>query len=266
MKTLSFTSGTAMHAVKYMEIGRGSRIRRRILSLKNRGKNMSEIECQLCRNHFKPGQAMKANLLEEPIVQMIREKYPEWSSEGYICLPDLYLFRRRYVMEVLKESSEEINDLGKETDKEEQVISRDINKIFESRLTLGERLADGLAEFGGSWLFLSIFAALLVIWMVINSFILINKPFDPYPFILLNLVLSCLAAVQAPIIMMSQNRQAAKDRLQAEHDFVVNLKAEIEIRKLHERMDHLMMHQWQHLMDIQQLQVELMKEMTQNFR
>jgi uncharacterized membrane protein len=251
--------------MKHMEIRRGSKIRRRILPLNSGGKNMSEIECQLCQKHFPTGQVMKANMIEEPIVQMIREKNPEWSSESFICLPDLYLLRRRYVMEILKESSEETSDLKKEMDKEEQVISRDINKIFESRLTLGERLSDGLASFGGSWLFLIIFAALLVIWMGINSFVLINKPFDPYPYILLNLVLSCLAAIQAPVIMMSQNRQEAKDRLRAEHDFVVNLKAEIEIRKLHERMDHIMMHQWQHLMDIQQLQVNLMEEISKNF-
>ena len=224
---------------------------------------MSEIECQLCRNHFKTGQAMKANLLEEPIVQMIREKYPEWSSEGYICLPDLYLFRSRYVTEILKTSSQEIYDLGKEMDKEEQATPRNINKEFESSLTLGERLADGLAKFGGSWSFISIFMAMMVIWMGINSFFLIEKPFDPFPFILLNLALSCLAALQAPVIMMSQNRQEAKDRLRAEHDYEINLKAEIEIRKLHERMDHLLMHQWQHLMDIQQLQVNLMKEISQ---
>jgi uncharacterized membrane protein len=100
--------------------------------------------------------------------------------------------------------------------------------------------------------------------MGINIFVLQGKPFDPYPFILLNLVLSTLAAVQAPVIMMSQNRQEAKDRLRAEHDYEINLKAEIEIRKLHERMDHLMMHQWQHLMDIQQLQVNMMEEINQH--
>jgi uncharacterized membrane protein len=235
---------------------------------------MNGIECHLCRKHFKMGEVMKADHIEEPIVQMIREKNPEWSSESFICLHDLYLLRGRYVTEILKASNQEIHELGKEMagrsaasheamDKEEQLISRDINKEFESRLTLGERLSDGLAKFGGSWFFLGIFTAVLVIWMGINSFILIKEPFDPYPFILLNLVLSCLAAVQAPIIMMSQNRQEAKDRLRAEHDFVVNLKAEIEIRKLHERMDHLLMHQWQHLMDMQQLQVNLMEEINQ---
>jgi uncharacterized membrane protein len=224
---------------------------------------MSEIECQLCRNHFNIDQVMKGELLEEPIVQMIREKHPEWSSEGFICLADLYLFRARYVAEILKTSSREMYDLEKEMAKEEQAISRNINREFESSLTLGERFADRLANFGGSWTFIGIFMAMMVIWMGINSFVHVEKPFDPFPFILLNLVLSCLAAVQAPVIMMSQNRQEAKDRLRVEHDFEINLKAEIEIRKLHERMDHLLMHQWQHLMDIQQLQVNMMEEINQ---
>ena len=99
--------------------------------------------------------------------------------------------------------------------------------------------------------------------MGINTWILLEKPFDPYPYILLNLVLSCLAAIQAPVILMSQNRQEARDRIHAEHDYEVNLKAEIEIRKLHEKMDHLLLHQWQRLMDIQQLQVNLMEEISQ---
>ena len=152
---------------------------------------------------------------------------------------------------------------GRRWKKKNRSLSWNINKEFDSSLTLGERLADGLAKFGGSWSFLIIFMAMLVIWMGINIFVPQGKPFDPYPFILLNLVLSCLAAVQAPVIMMSQNRQEAKDRLRAEHDYEINRKAEIEIRKLHERMDHLLMHQWQHLMDIQQLQVNMMEEINQ---
>jgi uncharacterized membrane protein len=224
---------------------------------------MNTIKCQVCQKNFKMDEVMKAELIEEPIVQMIREKHPEWSSEGFICLADLYLFRAGYVAEILKTSSREMYDLEKEMAKEEQAISRNINKEFESSLTLGERLSDRLANFGGSWTFIGIFMAMMVIWMGFNSFALIEKPFDPFPFILLNLVLSCLAAVQAPVIMMSQNRQEAKDRLRVEHDFEINRKAEIEIRKLHERMDHLLMHQWQHLMDIQQLQVNMMEEINQ---
>ncbi len=227
---------------------------------------VNEIECQVCRNRFKMGEVIKAELVEEPLAQLIREKHPEWSSQGYICLADLNLFRTRYVSEVLRSSGQEVLDLEKEMTKsleEEQVLSRNLNKEFDDNLTLGERLADRMADFGGSWTFISIFMIMLVVWMGINTFILLAKPFDPYPYILLNLVLSCLAAIQAPVILMSQNRQEARDRLRAEHDYEINLKAEIEIRKLHEKMDHLLMHQWQRLMDIQQLQVDLMEEISQ---
>jgi uncharacterized membrane protein len=228
---------------------------------------MNTIKCQLCRKEFEPGQVMNADLIEDPIVEMIKEKYPDWSSESFICIPDLYLIRRRYVTEILKTARQEIVALKKEIDKEEhvkeQVMSRDINEEFDSNLTLGDRYADRVANFGGSWKFIGIFLAMMVIWMGVNSFVLIREPFDPYPYILLNLVLSCLAAVQAPVIMMSQNRQEARDRLRAEHDFEINLKAEIEIRKLHERLDHHLMHQWQHLMDFQQLQLNLMEEINQ---
>ena len=228
--------------------------------------SMPGIECQVCRNHFKVGEVIKANLVEEPLAQLIREKHPKWSPRGFICLADLNLFRTRYVTEVLKSASQEVFDLEQGVAKsleEEQVLSRNINQEFEDSLTLGQRLADRIADFGGSWTFISIFMIMLVVWMGINTWILLAKPFDPYPYILLNLVLSCLAAIQAPVILMSQNRQEARDRLHAEHDYEINLKAEIEIRKLHEKLDHLLMHQWQRLMDIQQLQVNLMEEISQ---
>jgi len=140
------------------------------------------------------------------------------------------------------------------------LIATNINVEFERQLTLGERIADKVAEFGGSWVFISTFAAVLVGWIGINSASLLAQPFDPYPYILLNLVLSCLAAVQAPVIMMSQNRQEAKDRLRGEHDYRVNLKAEIEIRHIIVKLDQLVTHQWQRLLEIQRLQLELLEE------
>ena len=104
------------------------------------------------------------------------------------------------------------------------------------------------------------FTGFLIIWITINSVIIFGKPIDPYPFILLNLLLSCLAAIQAPIIMMSQNRQEAKDRLRSQYDYQVNLKAELEIRQLHEKMDHLLSHQWERLAQIQEIQIDLLEE------
>ncbi len=133
---------------------------------------------------------------------------------------------------------------------------------FAQKLTFGEALADKIAEFGGSWKFIIIFMVILGVWIVLNSLLFFLKSFDPYPFILLNLLLSCLAALQAPVIMMSQNPQEAKDRLRSENDYRVNLKAELEIRHLHEKIDHLLSRQWERLVEIQQLQIDLMSELT----
>ena len=145
----------------------------------------------------------------------------------------------------------------RESLEQHEILSSDISKQFERKLTFGERLSDQIAEFGGSWKFLISFGAVLVIWIAINGVILVTHAFDPYPFILLNLILSCLAAVQAPIIMMSQNRAEARDRLRAENDYKVNLKAELEIRHLHEKIDHLLRRQYNRLFEIQQIQVEV---------
>jgi uncharacterized membrane protein len=143
----------------------------------------------------------------------------------------------------------------------QELLSRNINIEFDEKLTFGERLADRFADFAGSWLFIVLFFIVLIAWIGVNSFILAFRPFDPYPFILLNLILSCLAAIQAPIIIMSQNRQEAKDRLQAQHDYQVDLKAEVEIQNLHEKLDHLLLNQGQRLLEIQKIQIELMEEL-----
>lgn len=137
-------------------------------------------------------------------------------------------------------------------------VARDPNEVFDAESTLGDRVADRVARFGGSWTFIGIFGVIILGWMALNEES--ASPFDPYPFILLNLVLSCLAALQAPVIMMSQNRQEAKDRVRSEHDYKVNLKAELEIRHLHEKMDHLLKQQAQRLLEIQQIQIELLEE------
>ena len=147
---------------------------------------------------------------------------------------------------------------------EHELLSKNIEMEFEQVWTFGERLADRIASFGGSWRFLIIFFVFLLAWIAVNTLVLWGKPADPYPFILLNLVLSCIAAIQAPIIMMSQNRQEAKDRIRSQHDYQVNLKAELEIRHLHEKIDHLLSHQWERLVQIQEIQLELLSEINRN--
>ena len=223
------------------------------------------ITCQVCKQEKTMDEVLYAELVRPSVVETIRKKIPNWSDSGYICLNDLNHFRAQYVEDVLEEDKGELSLIEAEVVRsmtEHELLSRDINTDFEEQLTLGERLADRVAEFGGSWNFILCFAAILLLWIVANSVVLLWRPFDPYPFILLNLVLSCLAAIQAPIIMMSQNRQEDKDRMRGEHDYRVNLKAELEIRHLNEKVDHLIIHQWERLLQIQQIQMELMEELV----
>jgi uncharacterized membrane protein len=227
------------------------------------------VICQICKEEKRLGEVVPAQLVREPIADVIRKTHPDWSRDGYVCISDLNHFREEYVRQVLETERGELSVLEKQVIrslKEEELLSKNINVEFEKKLTFGERLADRIADFGGSWRFISIFLGIIILWIAINSFLLVTKHFDPYPFILLNLFLSCLAAIQAPVIMMSQNRQESKDRLRSEHDYRVNLKAELEIRQLQEKIDHLLMHQWQRLLEIQEIQTELMQELARKER
>ncbi|MCW3101185.1 MAG: hypothetical protein JWL77_6803 [Chthonomonadaceae bacterium] len=144
-------------------------------------------------------------------------------------------------------------------------ISRNTHREFQESLTFGQRLADRIAIFGGSWTFILLFLSLLLFWIVLNTVVLshVGKPFDAYPYIFLNLILSMLAALQAPVIMMSQNRYAAKDRIAAEHDYEVNLKSELEILALHEKIDALRERQWVELVAMQQEQIQLLTKLIE---
>ena len=226
-------------------------------------KQQETVLCQICKKKKKLSGLSPAALIREPVVEMIRKKYPDWSTDGFICISDLNQFREEYVNDILAKGKGEVSVLEEQVIKslkEHDLLSQNINIEFDRKLTFGERLADKVADYAGSWRFIGIFTVVLLIWIVVNSVILMQRPFDPYPFILLNLILSCVAAIQAPIIMMSQNRQEARDRLRSEHDYRVNLKAELEIRPLHEKMDHLLMTQWRRLLEIKEMQMELMEE------
>ena len=223
------------------------------------------VECQICKKEKRMGEVVPAELVRDSIIQTIRKSHPDWSASGYICIPDLNRFRAEHVRKVLETEKGEVAELELQVInslKEQEFFAHNMNVEYDTRRTFGERLADRIAEFGGSWGFILLFGAILIMWIAINSIALLLKPFDPYPYILLNLVLSCLAAIQAPVIMMSQNRQEGRDRLRSEHDYKINLKAELEIRNLHEKMDHLLLRQWQKLMEIQQIQMDLMEEIA----
>ena len=219
--------------------------------------------CAVCGKSFPRSKLLSGDSVRSEIAEEIRKDYPEWSSDKFICLPDLNTYRGKYVQSLLEAEKGELTSLEDEVLRslnEHELLSANIEDTFEKRWTFGERLADRIAEFGGSWTFLILFALFLLTWIVMNTFVLFAKPLDPYPYIFLNLLLSCLAAVQAPIIMMSQNRQEDKDRIRSQHDYQVNLKSELEIRHLHEKIDHLITHQWERLLQIQELQLDLLSD------
>src|SRR5947199_2016048 len=222
------------------------------------------LVCQICKKPKSPHSGMIAELIRPSLLEFIQKKLPDLDTNGFIYLDDLGEFRKDYIKEVLEDEIGELSALDQEVIEslqQHEILSSDISKQFERELTFGERLSDHIAEFGGSWKFLISFGAVLLIWIAINGVILVTRAFDPYPFILINMILSCPAAVQAPIIMMSQNRAEARDRLRAENDYKVNLKAELEIRHLHEKIDHLLRRQYNRLFEIQQIQIELLEEL-----
>ena len=201
--------------------------------------------------------------LRPSLAERIRSDFPDLPANAMISRTELARYRMIYVEELLQQEHGEFTELDRqvaESISNQDTIAENTEEEFEEHRTVGEVLSDHLASFGGSWAFLISFFTVLVIWMGFNLFQGETSAFDPYPFILLNLVLSCIAAIQAPIIMMSQKRQEAKDRLRAFNDYRVNLKAELEIRHLHEKMDYLISKQWQRLAEIQQMQLEIMQE------
>jgi uncharacterized membrane protein len=224
----------------------------------------NHLTCAVCGKAFPASQVMRAAIVRNSVTDLITRDHPELSAESYVCRTDLARYRNEYVSSLLESEKGELTSLEEEvleSLREHDVLTTNVDAEFEKEWTLAERLADRLAAFGGSWTFLICFAAFLTVWIVMNSLVLLWRPVDPYPFILLNLILSCIAAIQAPVIMMSQNRQEAKDRMRSQHDYKVNLKAELEIRHLHEKIDHLLSHQWERLVEIQQVQLELLAEL-----
>ena len=203
-------------------------------------------------------------MVRPSVAEEIEAAHPGAMSEGWVCNDDLQRFRSIHIEKLLEAEKGELTRLDRsvlESIGRVETIAADANREYDRQRSFGERVADHLATFGGSWRFLFLFGAVLVLWIIVNTAHLLAAPFDPFPYILLNLILSCLAAVQAPVIMMSQNRQDARDRLRSENDYVVNLKAELEIRQLHEKIDHLLAHQWSRLVEIQQIQMDVLSEL-----
>lgn len=208
-------------------------------------------------------------MVRPQLTAVLDKEHPQWQRTGWICLDDLAAARRRHIEELLLSERGELSALDRsvlDSMSRNETLTRNIEDSFGDARSFGDRIADKVAQFGGSWAFIITFSGVLLVWMAFNVLSATIWQFDPYPFILLNLLLSSIAAFQAPIIMMSQRRQEEKDRARSENDYRVNLKAELEIRHLHEKIDHLLMRQWERLTEIQQIQLELMEDIANERR
>ncbi|HWZ22322.1 MAG TPA: DUF1003 domain-containing protein [Cytophagaceae bacterium] len=219
--------------------------------------------CSITGKSFDTEELTKGDSLHTGVFSLIKKDFPDFEATSWINNTTLNEYRKKYLETIIKEEFKDLDRMEKDVISsitKNEILSTNIEDDMEQTLSSGQRVADKIASFGGSWTFITLFFAFIIIWILMNIWLLSTKPFDPYPFILLNLLLSCIAAIQAPIIMMSQNRKEEKDRGRSENDFKVNLKAELEIRLLHEKVDHMIMHQNQKLLEIQEIQMDFISE------
>lgn len=223
---------------------------------------METFRSDISNMEFSVIEKISAKTIRHTILRLIQNDYPQFSHESFLSRAELNEYKEKAITDYL------IKQVGEMSELEKTVLTSMTNnntltdKIDgdEQVLTPGQRIADKVAKFGGSWTFIISFGVFIFIWISINTYWLTNKGFDPYPFVLLNLILSCMAGLQAPVIMMSQNRQEEKDRDRSKKDYMVNLKSELEIRTLHEKIDHFIMDQQQELLGLQKDQIEMMND------
>jgi len=224
---------------------------------------MKTFTSDLSKKEFPISEKISGKAIRHSILHLIQKDNAQFTIDNYLSIEELDYYREKYISEYLTGQIEELTEIEKtvlSSLTEETTLSDKLDGDKNQILTFGQRIADKVATFGGSWTFIISFGVFIIIWISLNVFWLFNKGFDPYPFILLNLILSCIAAMQAPVIMMSQNRQEEKDRDRAKKDYMINLKSELEIRTLHEKIDHLVLHQQQELLEIQKVQIEMMSD------
>ena len=231
-------------------------------------KNNLTFISDVSKKEFPVADKVAAKIVRNPILSLIQKDFPDFKEDGFLSINELNLYREKYISNYL---SVEIGELSNLENKVVDALKENVSLVstVEDEIgfrTFGQKIADKVAAFGGSWKFIIIFGFFILVWITANIYLLLNKGFDPYPFILLNLILSCLAALQAPVIMMSQNRQEEKDRERAKKDYMINLKSELEIRMLHEKLDHLIMHQQEELIEIQKVQIEMMNDILSRIK
>lgn len=212
-------------------------------------------------------QVFQISSLDIELQEFILQMDSKLTTHSTISRMTLLNFRILYINQLLSKeysTSKQFNQKLKHRIRSEEVHIKNVNDKLKHKETFGQKVADDIAKFGGSWTFIIFFILVLAAWITLNTFPVLFEPFDKFPYILLNLALSCLAAIQAPIILMSQNRQTERDRVEADNDYEVNVKSEVEIHLLHEKLDYLMESKWQLLIELQQLQIELLQEITKH--
>ncbi|MCF8422867.1 MAG: DUF1003 domain-containing protein [Bacteroidia bacterium] len=228
-----------------------------------------EVICAITKKKIDVAFSERLDTISTPLKSLIKIDYPILRDDEYISLEQIIIYRKKYLNNLIENERGEIDVLEKnviDSISKNQILSENIESDIDDLLTIGEKLADTIALFGGSWIFIMFFFGFIILWIIINILAISSANFDPYPFILLNLILSCLASIQAPIIMMSQNRKEQKDRKRSENDYKINLKAELEIQLLHEKVDHLIAHQNKKLLEIQQLQIDFFEDAIKQIR
>jgi len=223
---------------------------------------MKKFTSDISGKEYSDAEKVSAKLVRKSILDFIKVDYPDFEGEKCMSTSELHTFRERYIAEMLLKETGELSTMEQtvvDALSDNATLSDKLDDEIQD-FTFGQKVADKVATFGGSWTFIISFLSFLLIWIAANVFILSNKGFDPYPFILLNLILSCVAALQAPVIMMSQNRTEERDRDRAKKDYMINLKSELEIRMLHEKIDHLLLHQEQSMVEIQKVQMDMMQD------
>jgi uncharacterized membrane protein len=217
----------------------------------------------ISNKEFSVSEKISGHAVRDSLMKLIQLEYPQFDDDKFLSVSELNSYREKYISSTLSKEIGELTELEKTVLNSltgNTTLTDKIDVDEKQKLTAGQKIADKVATFGGSWTFIISFGVFLLIWISFNVFWLANKGFDPYPFILLNLILSCIAAMQAPIIMMSQNRQEEKDRERAKKDYMINLKSEMELRMLNEKVDHSILSQYQEIMEVQKVQIEMLND------
>jgi uncharacterized membrane protein len=230
--------------------------------------NNTTFKSAISNVEFPEHDRVSGKTIRTSILNLILEDFPDFDVNDSISVQELNVYREKYISKFLQTEISQLSKLEKDVVRSLGDDTSFVAKVEEEVDTrnYGQIVADKVAAFGGSWTFIIAFFVFISIWIGSNVIIFTNKEFDPYPFILLNLILSCVAALQAPVIMMSQNRQEEKDRERAKKDYMINLKSELEIRMLDDKIDHLVMHQQQELIEIQKVQIEMMNDILNRMK